>query len=90
MNNVYEFPNKQLFYEYLDNLKKAYDKNLLKNFVCIYEREYNMDDPQEVKDSKQFAGKNMIYWFGKSCTTCLGLCDLMKQYIVDYIRDENK
>jgi len=81
---MYDFPNKQPFHEFLDELREAYNKNLLRNFVCLYSRDHKNDEEDEI-----FVGKNLSYWFGESSTECLGLTDLMKEMILDYIREAN-
>jgi len=84
MAKIYKWPKEQPFYEFLDEVKEAYDKGLLRNFVCFYSRDYHKDE-----DPGDFVGRNGSYWFGKSSSECLGLTELMKQQILDFIREAN-
>lgn len=84
MAKIYEFPNETVFYDFLAELREAYDKNLLNNFICIYSKNYKDDE-----EHNGFVGRNRSYWFGKSSSECLGLTDLAKEMILDYIRDAN-
>jgi len=85
MAKIYEWPNKQSFHAFLDDLKDAYYKGLTNSFICIYSRDFKED-----KRHEGFIGTNLSFWFGESSTECLGLTDLMKQIILEYIADKNK
>ena len=85
-NNVIQFPKQQPFFEFLDELKKAYTDNRLNNFICIYDCDY-----EKGKEREKFMGENKKYWFGeKSCTYLLGLTKIMGQVILDYMKEKNK
>ena len=84
-NNVIQFPKQQPFFEFLDELKKAYTDNRLNNFICIYDCEY-----EKGKKREGFVAQNKKYWFGEnSCIYLLGLTKLMGQVILDYMKDAN-
>ena len=85
MAKVLMFSKKQPFHEFLDELREMYDKDLANNFVCIYSRNYKKDEEEE-----GFIGRNVSYWFGKSCSECLGLLRIMDTEILDYIREQNE
>lgn len=83
MSDVVEFPNPNAFYSYLENLRKAYDEGRLKNFICIYSCDYE----EEEHRPKEFIEKIEPYWFGeKSCVYLLGLTDIMKDEIREFMK----
>ena len=77
--NVVElFPNKTKFHEFLEDIEKKYDEDTLRDFICIYS-----SDTEDADTAQAY----YIYWFGKvSCACCLGLCDIAKAHINDYMR----
>ena len=82
---VVEFPNPNAFYSYLEGLKKAYDEDRLKNFICIYSCDYE----EEELRPKEFMEKIEPYWFGeKSCVYLLGLTDIMKDEIREFMKEK--
>ena len=85
MAKVLMFSKKQPFHEFLNELKEVYDNDLANNFICIYSRDYKKGEEVE-----GFTGRNLCYWFGNSSSECLGLCEIMKTEILDYIREQNE
>lgn len=84
MGDILTFSKKQPFHEFLDELRKVYDEDLATNFICIYSRKY-----REGEETEGFVGRNESYWFGQSCSECLGLLTLMEAQILDYIKEQN-
>ena len=84
MGEVVKFPNQQPFQDFLDFLSKEYKENRLKDFICITCVGYREDE--EVPEGMQ--SKIYKYWFGdKCCLYLLGLCDVMKDCIIDYMKE---
>ena len=78
---VIQFPSQQAFHSFVDELRKAYDDNRLKDFVCIYNYDY-----EKGKEKKGFIHGINSYWFGKESTVyLLGLTDVMKDEILKYM-----
>ena len=85
MADIYKFPQEdRAFDKFLDFLKEAYDEGRLTDFVCIYEAKYR--EGEEVED---YIGTIDKYWFGRSSTGSLGLCQVMIDEILMYIREAN-
>lgn len=72
------------FDEFLSDLKQAYDEGKLTTIVCI--AQVKLDDNED----------NMVnelpgYWFGgDSCVGVLGLLEVMKRRVHDYMADMNE
>lgn len=80
-----KFPQeKQPFYEFLENLKEAYDEDRLRNFVMVVDLAYKKGEEKE-----GFIGSIEKYWFGLSSTACIGLCEVMKAVILGWVQDRN-
>lgn len=83
MGQVVKFPN-QPFQDFLDFLSEEYKVDRIKDFICIASVEYKEDE--EVPEGMQ--SKVYKYWFGnESCLYLLGLCELMKSYIITYMEE---
>lgn len=83
-NKVIEFPKSQPFHEFLDELKKAYDENRLKDFICIYDYDY-----KKGQEKPGFHNGIDHYWFGDESTLrLLGLLDLMRDEILEYMKSK--
>ena len=82
---ILTFSKKQPFHKFLDELRKVYDEDLSNNFICIYSRDYRKNENDE-----GFVGRNVSYWFGRSSTECIGLTELMKRQILDFIEEKNQ
>ena len=79
--------HKSNFHEFLAQIQEAYDEGRLNDFICIYSAKYPAG--QEISGFTASVGK---YWFSGdngSTIQSLGLCDLMKDHLLDYIRDKN-
>ena len=86
MADIYKFPQETgPFDSFLDMLRLAYNEDRIKGFICIYEARY-----PEGKDIEGFVGTLDKYWFGESSTQCLGLCEMMKADILDWVRKKNE
>lgn len=85
-NKVIEFPKSQPFHDFLDELKKAYDDGRLKDFICIYNYDY-----EKGKEVEGFVHGIHNYWFGKESTIgLLGLTEAMKDEILTYMRNRTE
>lgn len=81
---VVEFPRSSEFYKFLEGLRVAYDEGRLLNFLCIYDYDY-----REGEELEGFACGIDSYWYGRSSTMCLGLSEVIKARVLDYIREKN-
>ena len=81
---ILQFPKENAFYDFLDRLRQAYDENRLMNFLCIYDYSY-----REGKERPVFIVGVNKYWWGSSTTECLGLCEIMKQEVLNFIKEKN-
>ncbi|MHC4159531.1 MAG: hypothetical protein ACYSSO_10690 [Planctomycetota bacterium] len=78
-------PGQKEFEQFLEMLKEAYTENRIYNFICITEIKYK-EPVQGVSAALE------CYWFSENMTSvgCLGLCDVMKENILQYMADRNR
>ncbi|HDY89672.1 MAG TPA: hypothetical protein ENH82_16360 [bacterium] len=80
--------NRTNFHDFIDDLIKAYDEDRLNDFICICSYHYPENDEKE-----GFNASIDKYWFsGKlgGSIHSLGLVEIMRQEIIDYIKDANR
>ena len=74
------------FRDFLDDLEDAYKDKRLKTFICIAQTRYKQGEEQE-----GFNSELPTYWFGgESCVECLGLVEVMKAKILEYMANKNE
>ncbi len=67
------------FDKFLDDLSQLNHEGRLKDFVCIFSNSCDEVDKTEVYD----------YWFGETSTVmCLGLVEVVKDRILEYMREQ--
>lgn len=72
------------FQEFLDELSSAHKVGKLKTIACIAQVELE-------EKNNDFAYSLPGYWFGgDSCTEVLGLLEIMKDRILEYMRCKNE
>ena len=80
--------NRTNFHDFIDDLVKAYDEKRLNDFVCIVSHR----NPKG-KEREGFTASIGNYWFSGddgSSVYSLGLVEMMKQKILNYIEDANE
>lgn len=84
MSKTVKFPAPDMFYDFLAELKTAYDEDRLENFICIYNFKYRQED--KLEEFMYGIGK---HWFGQeSCIYMLGLIDIMKDEIREFMKEK--
>ena len=79
--------HKSNFHEFLSEIQEAFEEDRLNDFICISSAKY--PPGQEISGFTASVGK---YWFsGDAGNTvqAIGLCELMKDHLLDYIKDKN-
>ena len=84
-DKIIQFPTQVAFHEFLDELRKAYDEDRLKDFVCIYSHDY-----KKGKEKEGFLHGLNHYWFSQENSTVysLGLVEVMKDEILHYMAEK--
>ena len=82
--SVIEFPNKQPFHKFIEEMQDKYKNGLMRNFVCIFSSDY------EEEEGKPFVARNSAYWFAHNTSECLGSLKLIEQQILDFVREMNR
>ncbi len=80
--------NRTNFHDFLDKTIKAYEENRLNDFICIVSHKY-----PEGEEEEGFYAAIDNYWFSGdngSCVHSLGLLELMKKYIIDYMKGKDE
>lgn len=81
-HKVIPFPQSP-FEEFLDEQKQLYHEDRLTDFICISKNRY-----KEGEKVDGFNAQIKRFWFGETSTlTCLGLVEVMKDVILEYMRE---
>ena len=83
--SVIEFPNKQPFHKFIEELQDKHKKGLIRNFVCIFSSNY-----EKGEEDKRHVAMNSSYWIASNTSECLGSLKIMEQQILDFVREMNK
>lgn len=82
-HKVIPFPQTP-FDDFIDELSQLNRENRLTDFICMFSNSY-----KEGEEVEGFSSEMRNYWFGKTSTlTCLGLTDVMKDIILEYMREK--
>jgi len=82
--SVIKFPNKQPFYEFIEQAHQIYDKGKMRSFVCVFS--FDHENEKKGLDVHQVS-KKLSYWFAKNSDECLGSIRLMEQAILDFVKE---
>lgn len=82
--SVIKFPNKQPFYEFIEQARQIYDKGKMRSFVCVFSSDY--ENKKKDLDAHQVSKKSS-YWFAKNTDECLGSIRLMEHAILDFVKE---
>jgi len=82
--SVIKFPNKQPFYEFIEQARQIYDKGKMRSFVCVFSSDY--ENKKKDLDAHQVSKKSS-YWFAKNSDECLGMVEVLSHQILNFIEN---